>query len=96
MPQRYNLAYFILASIVALVLTPLMVGAAPQAQIAFASERDGNRQIYVMDTDGVRQTRRLTSNRHNDINPAWSNPAFAVGPTGKTLTIWGWLKQSVR
>ena len=42
MQRRYNLAYFILASVVALVLTPLMVSAAPQAQIAFASNRDGN------------------------------------------------------
>ena len=41
MQRRYNLAHLILASVVALGLTPLMVGAAPQAQIAFSSERDG-------------------------------------------------------
>ncbi len=38
---------------------------------------------------------------YNDINPAWSNPAFAVAPapvtgssrTGKKFTVWGWIKQ---
>ena len=39
-----------------------------QAQIAFVSERDGNPEIYVMDSDGKNQ-RRLTNNRHDDWNP---------------------------
>ena len=55
MRRRYNLAHFILAGVVALVLTPLMIGAAPPAQIAFVSERDGRRQIYAMDADGGNQ-----------------------------------------
>ena len=139
MHRRYNLAHFILASVVALSLTPLMVDAASQAQIAFTSERDGNREIYVMDAngtnqrkltnsplvdwdlswspdgrhiaftsnrdgnleiyvmdaDGRRDPRRLTKNHHDDTDPAWFDPAFAfaVGPAGKTLTMWGWLKQ---
>ena len=42
MQRRYNLAHFILANVVALILTPLMVDADPQAQIAFTSERDGH------------------------------------------------------
>ena len=46
MQRRYTLAHLILASVVVLVLTPLMVDAAPPAQIAFVSERDGLRQIY--------------------------------------------------
>ena len=62
-------------------------------QIAFVSNRDRNREIYVMDVDGVQQPRRLTNNRRNDINPAWFDPAFAVAPAGKKFTVWGWLKQ---
>ena len=61
MHQRYNLAHLILAGVVFLGLTPLMADAAPQAQIAFSSHRDGNWEIYVMDTDG-KNLRRLTNN----------------------------------
>ena len=79
MQRRYNLAYFILASVVALVLTPLMVSAAPQAQIVFASNRDGNWEIYVMDADGKNQ-RKLTNNRFAKGDPSWS-------PDGKRITF---------
>ena len=79
-------------SVVALALTPLMVDAAPQAQIAFVSERDGNSEIYVMDADGD-NPQNLTNNPDADVNPAWFDPALAVAPAGKTLTMWGWLKQ---
>ena len=71
MQPKYNPVYFILAIVVALVLTPLMVGADPPAQIAFSSERDGNYEIYVMDADG-RNQRRLTNNRLHDRYPSWS------------------------
>ncbi len=40
------------------------------AQIAFASERDGNWEIYTMNADGS-QPRRLTKNEAQDIDPAW-------------------------
>ena len=52
MQRRYSLAHLILGSVVALSLTPLMVCVDAQARIAFASERDGNPEIYVMDADG--------------------------------------------
>ena len=40
-------------------------------QIAFASDRDGNGEVYVMDADGSNQT-RLTNNPAFDFGPAWS------------------------
>lgn len=46
----------------------------PQAvvsKIVFTSNRDGNRQIYSMNTDGSGLT-RLTNNSYNDDHPRWS------------------------
>ncbi len=40
-------------------------------KIAFVSDRDGNSEIYTMDTDGGGQT-RLTENDGEDFSPAWS------------------------
>ena len=65
MYRRYNLAHFILASVVALGLTMLTVCVDAQARLAFVSDRDGNMEIYVMDNDGD-NPRRLTSNHDND------------------------------
>ena len=79
MHQGYNLLHLILAVVVALVLMPLMVGAAPRAQIAFSSDRDGNFEIYVMDTDGKNQ-RRLTEHPGADWEPSWS-------PDGKRIAF---------
>jgi Tol biopolymer transport system component len=49
------------------------VAAAPAAigKLAFASDRDGNFEIYVMDTDGGGQL-RLTESPGEDYSPAWS------------------------
>lgn len=41
------------------------------SQIAFVSERDGNREIYVMNDDFSSQT-RLTYNASDDFAPTWS------------------------
>ena len=81
MDRRYNLSYLILASVVVLVLTPLMadVDAQVQARIAFVSDRDGNAEIYVMDIDGKNQ-RRLTNNPNSDWFPSWS-------PDGKRIAF---------
>ena len=49
-------------------------------------------EIYVMDADG-RNPRNLTNHLEDDEDPAWYNPAFVVSPAGKTLTMWGRLKQ---
>jgi len=45
--------------------------AAVIGKIAFASDRDGNFEIYSMDVDGGGQT-RLTENPAEDFSPAWS------------------------
>ncbi len=66
--------------------------------IAFASERAGNwesLEIYVMDANGG-NLQRLTNNPNADVGPAWLNSPFSVSPAGKTLTIWGRIKQADR
>ncbi|UCC83126.1 MAG: PD40 domain-containing protein, partial [Gemmatimonadota bacterium] len=40
-------------------------------RIAYVSDRDGNFEIYVMDTDGSNLV-RLTDNLAYDVDPAWS------------------------
>ena len=79
MQRRYNLAHFLLAIVVVLVLAPLMAVVDAQAQIAFVSQRDGNPEIYVMDVDGKNQ-RRLTNHPDNDVSPSWS-------PDGKRIVF---------
>lgn len=49
------------------------------AKIAFSSDRDGNYEIYTMDSDGGAQT-RLTENTADDLAPAWS-------PDGKRIAF---------
>src|SRR5438105_1146558 len=46
-------------------------GGATQGKIAFTSNRDGNDEIYVMNTDGTGVT-RLTNDPASDSQPAWS------------------------
>ena len=78
MQRRYSLAHFILVIVVALGLTPLMVAAAPQAQIAFSSNRAGNWDIYVINADGAQQMQKLTDNPFAEWDPSWS-------PDGKRI-----------
>ena len=40
-------------------------------QLAFASDRDGNQEIYIMDADGDNPV-RLTNSTAEDWWPAWS------------------------
>ncbi len=47
------------------------VAASSTSLIAFTSERDGNKEIYVMNADGTGQT-RLTENPAADFEPTWS------------------------
>ena len=91
MQRKTNLTPLILAVVITLGLTPLMVCVDAQAQIAFMSDK-GNYEIYVMDINGKNQ-RNLTKHGGHDRAPAWYVPALAVAPGGKTLTLWGRLKQ---
>ncbi len=51
--------------------TPLPPTPTPYSgRIAFASEDDGNREIYVMNADGSGQT-NLTNNPADDLSPSW-------------------------
>ncbi len=54
--------------------TPTGVGTPPPPpsldMIAFASDRDGNFEIYVMNADGTNPT-RLTDNPTRDESPSW-------------------------
>jgi len=66
-----------------LLLFVSSVHAAPRlranGKIAFSSDRDGNREIYVMNPDGTNQV-RLTNYAGLDDNPVWS-------PDGKKIAF---------
>jgi hypothetical protein len=47
-----------------------IASAATYEKIAFVSERDGNKEIYIMNPDGSEQT-RLTNDPALDYGPAW-------------------------
>ena len=66
-----------LALVVVLAVIPTSVGAPRTAKIVFASNRDGNSEIYIMNPDGSKQV-NLTQHRGDDYSPVWS-------PTGKQI-----------
>ena len=59
--------------VIAIGLITIFAGStqAIDTQIAFSSDRDGNLEIYTIDTDGTNLV-RLTNNPARDTQPAWS------------------------
>ena len=63
-------------------------------KIAFSSKRDGNWEIYVMDTNGQNQV-NLTNNPAKDITATWLSqtlPGQSVDANDKSATAWGKIK----
>src|SRR5215218_7851143 len=60
-----------IAILVAALFVLLSTETKAQEKIAFQSNRDGNAEIYTMDTDGSDQT-RLTYSSADDFNPEFS------------------------
>jgi len=68
-------AVFVLAFVTSVVAqTPTFRA---NGKIAFTSDRDGNREIYVMDADGTNQV-RLTNNSVVDDHPTWSPDGMKI------------------
>ena len=57
---------------------PVVVSVGTPGPIAFASHRDNNYEIYVMDLDGSNQV-NLTNSAADDASPVWS-------PDGSKIT----------
>ena len=65
------------------------------SEIAFTSDRTGNKEIFVMDYDGANQ-RQITGHRSTSMSPAWSPngesiayTSFFNGPPGLYLADLG-------
>ena len=57
--------------IVMLVASLWLATSSLEGKIVFSSKREGNHEIYTMNSDGTNQT-RLTFNKAADVRPTWS------------------------
>ena len=64
-------------------------GQAIDAKIAFGSDRDGNSEIYVMESDGTNPV-RLTQNPAVDAYPAWSPDGTKIAFTSTRRNGFTW------
>ncbi len=67
------------AVLIVLASAPVAANAGRYGKIVFASDRDANSEIYVMNADGTGQT-RITHNSGSDHAPKWS-------PDGKRIAF---------
>ena len=64
-------------------------------KIAFVSTRDGDKNIYLMDTSGRNVVKLTRSPPGTDnVSPSWPTGALAVAPSGKLPISWGVLKRA--
>ena len=64
-------------------------------KIAFVSTRDGDKNIYLMDTSGRNVVKLTRSPPGTDnVSPSWPPSALAVEPNGKLPISWGVLKRT--
>ena len=70
MQWRHNLAHFLLASVVALGLTPLTVCVDAQARIAFVSDRD--REIVKV-FNGAQESKTIYESELKNGYKKWTN-----------------------
>ena len=73
LPVSFVLSVVILGASVC----PVLAKAPDTAKVVFASSRDGNYEIYLMNPDGSEQV-NITNHRANDISAVWS-------PTGEHI-----------
>ena len=65
-------------------------------KIAFVSTRDGDKNIYLMDTSGRNVVKLTRSPPGTDnVSPSWPPGAMAVNPNGKLPISWGVLKRTI-
>lgn len=76
-----EIGVWMLVPIVVLCMTTFAPATRASGKIAFTSDRDGNREIYIMNADGSDQ-QRLTNNLTIDDHPTWS-------PDGTTIAFLG-------
>ena len=64
-------------------------------KIVFVSTRDGDANIYVMDTNGMNVVKltRTPPGIDNEM-PSWPHGALAVNPSGKLPISWGMVKRN--
>lgn len=80
MQYQFRFLLCVLAFILSVTQVSTVFAKAPStAKIVFASTRDGNSEIYIMNSDGSKQM-NLTRHPSKDLAPAWS-------PTGEHIAF---------